>query len=213
MRTRAIFFDVANTLLHKPGLFPALQAVLACHGLSIPLGKLSQHHRLLSEVISFPDTTSAGFYREFNTHLLRTLGAIPDDRLLDDVYAACKGLVWARFDDVVNLDRFGIPLGVLSNWDVSLAERLRALLDVRFDWVLGSAETGVRKPDPAFFGKMIDRVGVAPSEIIFVGDSIRLDIEPALRLGIRALLLDRDDLYPAATMPRLKNLADLDQCL
>lgn len=209
MKPGAIFFDAANTLLHKPGLYPAINRVLQDRGIGITHEKLLASHRFLSEAILFPDRTSSSFYREFNSHLLRSFGVAPTDELLDAIFSACTYLPWAPFSDTEYLASIKLPMGILSNWDTSLQEKLSLISQARFEWILGSAEQQVRKPDPDFFMKIFDATGLKAGEIIYVGDSMRLDIEPALRLGITAVLLDRDDLYPDATVRRIRSLNEL----
>lgn len=213
MTVRAIFFDVANTLLYKPALLPTLHGVLRRHGFAVAPLKLREYHRVLSEVIVFPDRTSSAFYQEFNAHLLRTLGIVPNEYLLDELYASCRGLPWAPFADTDGLQRLDVPLGVLSNWDASLVDKLAALIEAPFRWTLGSAERGLRKPDPAFYQCLLDCVGVPAAEVVYVGDSLRLDLEPALRLGLRAVLIDRDRHYADASVPRIESLHELEAWL
>lgn len=203
---RAVFFDAANTLLHKPALLPAMAGALRSHGIDLPDDELARRHRWLSEVVVFPDRTSRGFYDTFNAQLLRAFGIVPAQVLLDAIFAACSYLPWQPFPDTDALARLDRPLGILSNWDSSLPERLASIDGVQFRWVLGSQQQGVRKPDTEFFRRMIDACDLEPAQIAYVGDSLRLDIEPALALGVRALLIDRDDLFPHANVPRLRSL-------
>lgn len=209
MPTKAVFFDVANTLLQKPDLYPTMERVLQFHGVNVPRPTLVDRHRLLSEAILFPDRTSAEFYREFNGQLLRALGVVPTDELLDALFSACTYLPWAPFPDTTHLATIEHAIGVLSNWDTSLSKRLALFGNVHFEWVLGSAEQHVRKPDAAFFQKVLAITGLEPGEIAYIGDSIRLDIEPALRLGMNAILIDREGLYPHATVRRIATLAEI----
>lgn len=209
MKTKAVFFDVANTLLHKPGLYPAINSALLSHGINVPCNKLIASHRFLSEVIMFPDVTSIDFYRNFNSHLVRSFGAVPTDELLDEIFSACTYLPWVPFQDTSHLASIKLPIGIISNWDTSLKEKLSAVKNTCFDWVLGSAEQCVRKPDLDFFRKILDVSRLRAEEIIYVGDSMRLDIEPALSLGINAILVDRDDLYPSSTVPRIKSFGEI----
>ena len=53
------------------------------------------------------------------------------------------------------------------------------------------ADPCVRKPDPRAFARLVDELGVAASEIAYVGDSVPADIEGADRAGLRAVWLDR----------------------
>lgn len=209
METKAIFFDVANTLLHKPGLYPAIISVLLNHGVTVSYTKLLASHRFLAEVILFPDRTSSSFYRDFNSHLLRSFGVASTDEILEALFSACSYLPWAPFPDTDHLASITLPMGVLSNWDASLREKLPLIANTRFEWILGSAEQCVRKPDPDFFRKIFHATGLEAGEVIYVGDSMKLDIEPALRLGMNAILLDRDELYPSATVTRIKSLGEI----
>jgi FMN phosphatase YigB (HAD superfamily) len=209
METKAIFFDAANTLLYKPGLYPAIISVLSNYGVTVSYTKLFASHRFLSEVILFPDRTSSSFYRDFNSHLLRSFGIVPTDALLEALFSACRYLPWAPFLDTCHLASITLPMGVLSNWDTSLREKLSLIVNTRFEWILGSAEQLVRKPDLDFFKKVFLLTGLKPGEVLYVGDSLRLDIEPALHLGMNAILLDRHELYPGSTVPRIKNLGEI----
>ena len=209
MEFKAIFFDAANTLLHKPELYPAINRVLLNHGITLPHEKLLATHRLLSEVVIFPDLTSRGFYRDFNSHLLRSFGVVPTEELVEALFSACTYLPWIPFTDTDQLASINLPIGVLSNWDASLQKKLALIANTRFDWILGSAEQCVRKPNPDFFNKILHATGLEAGEIIYIGDSMRLDIEPALRLGMNAILLDRDDLYPSSNVTRIKCLGEI----
>jgi|CXWL01.1.fsa_nt_gi FMN phosphatase YigB (HAD superfamily) len=213
MKAKAIFFDAANTLLHKSDLYPAINRVLLNHGITIPYTQLLASHRFLSEVILFPDKTSSSFYQDFNSHLLRSFGVVPTNELLEAVFSACTYLPWTPFPDTKHLASLKLPIGVLSNWDISLREKLSLIANTKFDWILGSAEQLIRKPDPDFFNKVCHATGLKAGEIIYVGDSMRLDIEPALLLGMQAILLDRDELYPSATVTKIKDLSELEGLL
>lgn len=56
----------------------------------------------------------------------------------------------------------------------------------RFDEVLFSADEGVRKPDPVIYERALGRLGVAPSEALFLDDFAPM-AEGARRVGIAAV--------------------------
>lgn len=211
--TRAVFFDVANTLLEKPDLFTRIQKVLKAHGVDVQTDELRTKHKLLSEWILFPDKTSASFYRSFNTELLYSLGVIPHEKLLDDIFQACTYLEWRPFEDTTALDDITVPMGIISNWDTSLNEKLGLHFHHSFRWVLGSGMEGVRKPAIEFYQRMIDLTDLDPSEIMYVGDSVKLDIEPAITCGIRAVLIDRLNVFTASGLHRIQTLHELKNIL
>jgi putative hydrolase of the HAD superfamily len=72
---------------------------------------------------------------------------------------------------VAALRSHGLRLAVVSNWDCSLPEQLRALglLD-EFDAVVTSADAGVPKPEPYVFHMALERLGAAAGRALHVGD-------------------------------------------
>jgi putative hydrolase of the HAD superfamily len=73
----------------------------------------------------------------------------------------------------------GLALAVVSNWDVSLHERLDRLGIP----VVTSADAGVRKPDPAVFRLALEQLGVPASRTLHVGDTDH-DRDAAAAAGI-----------------------------
>lgn len=75
-------------------------------------------------------------------------------------------------------------VGVIANQSLGTADRLRerGLLHY-FQFVIGSAEAGVQKPDPKIFELALEQAGCAPGEAVMVGDRIDNDIAPANALG------------------------------
>lgn len=195
---KAVFFDVANTLVHKPAVFITIHKILVAQGYTVNLDTLRLRHKLLSEAIAFPDKTSAAFYMQFNRELLFSLGIVPNTELLNEIFTSCTYLPWETFADTDVIGRLSAPTGVISNWDTTLPEKLRQFFSFEFKWVLGSETLGARKPSAEFYQHLTRVTGLSPQEILYVGDSLKLDIEPAQRLGVRTLLIDRINAYPAA---------------
>ena len=210
---KAVFFDVANTLLEKPSLFPQMILAFKKNGHNLQIDELVRKHRFLSEAILFPDKTSKEFYDSFNRELIYALGIIPTRELLDDIFEACTYLPWKPFEDTVFLKDIKLPIGIISNWDNTLEEKLKSHFDLKFTWTLGSQNEGLKKPNPLFYQLILDRTKLHAHEVVFVGDSIKLDIEPAQSLGINAILIDRLDLYPASSLKRINHLTDLNSFL
>ena len=103
----------------------------------------------------------------------------------------------------------GIRLGVVSNW----TERLEATLEEaglsRYcDVIVSSGVVGYAKPNPAIYGFALECLGADPEESLFVGDSLRLDVEGPLAVGIRSVLIDRDQRF-ANYGNRIESLSEL----
>lgn len=52
-----------------------------------------------------------------------------------------------------------------------------------------SEDIGVSKPDPRFFGNILEKLGVHARETIMIGDRLDNDIIPAKKLGMKAILV------------------------
>jgi len=70
-------------------------------------------------------------------------------------------------DAIDRLRARGLAVAVVSNWDISLRERLDHLGIP----VVTSADAGVRKPDPAVFRLALERLNVPASRTLHVGDT------------------------------------------
>ena len=203
-----LLFDAANTLIHKPDLWVKLMGVFENHRIAVQEADLKVHHKMVSECISFPDQTSKDFYNVFNKELLLSLGIVPTQELLDDIFSACTYLPWQAFEDTKWLKDYAIPMGVLSNFNSTLTKNLDNLFGKVFSNIFISEEIKARKPHPAFFAHAIEEIGLATHEILYIGDSFKLDILPGLDAGLNSLLIDRIGTYPGCKY-RISNFSEI----
>ena len=105
----------------------------------------------------------------------------------------------------------GIMLGLLSNTERDLGLFVAHHgLDV--DAVLTSRLHGKTKPHETIFRRMLELLDVPAVDAVMVGDTIEDDVEGARAVGMRAILVDREGLYPDAD-DRLDDLTTLPQAL
>lgn len=120
-------------------------------------------------------------------------------------------------DALVRLGHQHRPLGIVSNSDGTIERRLSELAicqlgtgrHVEVRCIVDSAVIGYEKPHPSAFEPAIAAVGVAPERILFVGDTVRNDVDGARAVGLRPVLLDPYDLHPAVDHPRERSLEAL----
>lgn len=110
------------------------------------------------------------------------------------------------YDDVsqVLTDLFvaGFVLGVISNSHRSLdAFKEHFRLGDMITTAVSSAEHGYMKPHRSIFETALERAGVAAGESLMVGDSLKADIEGALAVGMKAVLLRRSGDLPQLVPP------------
>lgn len=191
-----LLLDVSGTILYKPVLFDKIITELNDFGWRIDINKLQYNHKLLSETIKFPDRTDEAFYEYFNSELLFSLGIVPDKELLLALFKSCSYLPWEKFEDTTVLNEIKVPIGILSNFNTTLEEKLIHFFGPIFQDVFVSETIGMSKPSSEFYQYALDKIGVKPSEIVYVGDSFKLDYKPAIELGITTFVIDRDGFYP-----------------
>jgi epoxide hydrolase-like predicted phosphatase len=103
-------------------------------------------------------------------------------------------------DAVIAFKAAGVRTGLLSNsWGTATYDRRR--FDQLFDVLVISGELGVRKPEPSIYAAAAERMGLEPSELVFV-DDLRGNLKPARALGM-ATVHHTD---AAATIAQLEEL-------
>lgn len=191
-----LLLDVAGTILYKPEIVTKIHETLSGLGYFVAVDKLKYNHKILSEVIKFPDRTNAEFYTVFNSELLYSLGIVPNEELLNAIFKSCSYLPWEKFEDTKVLNEIEIPIGIISNFNSSLKDKLNEYFGPIFSDIFVSEEIGIAKPSTEFYKKALDKIKVNPKDILYIGDSFKLDLKPALELGITSYVIDRDNIYP-----------------
>src|SRR4029078_10256011 len=212
MTYRAILFDLDDTLYDlrsywRRRLYEAIDDVLARYP---HFDRDALVHRAISEKV----------YIEKLPAFLRSQGV--DDEQLIAAAHELFGRDWfgrlILFDDAVQTlealrPRFKLGLGtnVPSRTQRPKIEQFR-LIDY-LDLLIVSEEVGVAKPAPAIFAMARERLGVAPNEALFVGDSPEFDLRGAAAAGMPFVWMNsRGEALPARVDQRIaviERLTDL----
>jgi putative hydrolase of the HAD superfamily len=85
-----------------------------------------------------------------------------------------------------------IPMGVISNsmfsGNILKYEFSIHGIDHYFQFILSSADLGIRKPEKEIFNTASSRLGITNNEILFIGDAIKADYEGSRSAGMIPLL-------------------------
>jgi HAD superfamily hydrolase (TIGR01549 family) len=113
------------------------------------------------------------------------------------------------------LKRRELRLGLLSNTTWPGQFHRKAMQDAGLfeflDETVFSSDVGLWKPNAAAFCCIVDRLGVAPAEAVFLGDLPEIDVVGAQRAGLRAVWITTEgielgDVRPDAIICRLAEL-------
>ena len=206
MPLRAVLFDVDFTLC-RPG--PELSAdryarIAARHGITLDTGSyddareaavlnLKRHPELLHDESIWHRFTEdifigmggpAALANECATEIEEGWGVSENFELFEDVLPVLD-----------ELRRAELRIAVVSNGIRDLhAFVAHHRLDV--DAIVDSRSHGRVKPHPTIFRAALAALAVAPGDAVMVGDSLEEDIDGARALGMRAILLDREQRHP-----------------
>ena len=205
-RLRAVLFDVDFTLCRPgPELSPERYARIAArHGVELDVStyeaareaavlNIKRHpeflhddaiwHRFTEEIfvgMGGPEAIAS----ECATEIERGWEVSENFELYEDVLPVLD-----------ELRGYELKLGLVSNGIRDLHEFVaHHRLDV--DAIVDSRTHGRVKPHPTIFQAALERLDVRAEESVMVGDSLEEDVEGARALGMRAILVDRDDRYP-----------------
>ncbi|NUR84199.1 MAG: HAD family hydrolase [Nonomuraea sp.] len=218
---KGILFDLDGTLLDHRG---AADAAITSWASALAPG----HPRLpevarLWEALEIPHLAAwqAGecSWEEQRRRRVRALCgelAVDAPADLDAAFADYAGRYqrgWAAYPDVAGalaaLD--GYVLGVLTNGSQRMQEaKLRAIGHDLGPVLTGESLGGHFKPSPACYTAAARALGLAPEEVLLVGDDLVKDVIGPAAAGMRSVWLDRLGTEPApAGFPRVTSLADL----
>ncbi|WP_205710828.1 HAD family hydrolase [Isoptericola sp. BMS4] len=181
---RAVVFDVGETLVDETRIFSRwadrlgvprgtlLGLVGACAAADRPLADAFHLVRpgidLDAEIARWADDDPTGLRENFDA-----------DDLYPDVRPALTALRAA-----------GLAVVVAGNQPPQARAAIEAM-GLPVDAIRTSDEWGVQKPHPAFFARVAELAGVAPSDVAYVGDRLDNDVLPAADAGMRPVLVRR----------------------
>ena len=226
--TRAVFFDVDFTLIYPGPTFQAegYRRACAAHGIDVDPARFDAATAASSFILDEVEEQiyTHDLFVHYTASIIEHMGGrgeqvIQAAREIYDQWSVNHH--FEMYDDVApvltQLSKSGLIVGAISNSHRSLDAfcehfSLRDLITVS----VSSAEHGYMKPHRSIFEAALAKAGVRPDQAVMVGDSIKHDIDGALAIGMRAVLLRRSGELPPALppdLPVLTTLADLPELL
>jgi 2-haloacid dehalogenase len=195
---RALSFDCYGTLIDwETGITENLRPWADRHDLEVSREDLLAAFSANETAVQSEQPTAR--YPEVLAEVMRRIGDRFRAEVTADEATAFGDSVgeWPPFADSHDaLARLGTryALIILSNVDRMSFARSNRRLGVDFDRIITAEDVGSYKPDPRNFEVLIDELrslGIAPSQLLHVAESLYHDHEPAKRLGLSSVWIHR----------------------
>jgi putative hydrolase of the HAD superfamily len=221
LKPEVVFVDVGG-VFHLPRLEKVTPAFAALgYQVDDRDRLLRAHHAAMAELDRRPgviedlqdnEAPPAVIFAAYDRGLARALGVAEEK--LDAATVALSGIfgeigAWGTLipgsvEGLRLLSATGVRVGIVSNSDGTVEERLRAEgvaqvgegEGVAVEVIVDSGRVGVQKPDPRIFHYALEAVGVAADRAWHVGDSVAMDVHGALAAGVTPIHLDPFDDCP-----------------
>ena len=202
--TRAVVFDVDFTLIYPGPTFrgEGYQAFCARYGMDVDASRFEAGVSSAAPLLeSRDDVYDPEIFIAYTSRIIEVMGGTGTriDECSREIYrewAACQH--FELYDDVPAVLRqladAGLRIGLISNTHRCLASfqshfELQGLVSA----TVSSSDHGLMKPHPSIFNTALRLLGVDAADAVMVGDSLKHDVEGALNVGMRAILLNRGD--------------------
>jgi HAD superfamily hydrolase (TIGR01549 family) len=218
-------FDVDFTLIYPGPTFrgEGYRAFCARYGMDADASLFEQGVTRAAPLLESPDDVyDPEIFIAYTSRIIEVMGGTGSriDECSREIYrewAACQH--FELYDDVPAVMRqladSGLRIGLISNTHRCLASfqshfELQGLVSA----TVSSSDHGLMKPHPSIFTAALQLLDVAPAEAVMVGDSFKHDVEGALNVGMRAILLNRGDAAAPAVagdhrVPVIRSLREL----
>lgn len=230
--TLAVFLDFYNTLAHfDPPREQRQVQVCGEFGLEPSISNLRRAYPaaddyLYRETVSNPiegrsEEDRLNVFAEYERRILINAGLEVSLVLALQIWQKLRQLPYKfiLYEDsmpsVQSLKKKGLVLGIISNIAKNQTQLFKELgLDTQFDFIITSVDVPPGKPHPAIFLKALEQAHATPDQAIHIGDQYHIDVVGAKGVGIRPLLLDRDNFYTEVKdCPRIKGLNEIEAYL
>jgi len=197
MSIKAVLFDLDNTLIDfmKMKKEACRSAIKAMINAGLKMKKREGYEKLMECYFRVGLDSSIAF-----TKFLEEQVGKADEKILQ---AGIKGYQKTKpnylkpypyvLETLETLKSLGLKLGIVTDAPREKAlQRLNAMnITKYFGMIITLDDTGVGKKDLLPLELAMKKLNLSPEEILFVGDSLRRDIEPAKKIGMKTLLIKR----------------------
>lgn len=210
---KGMIFDLFGTLVSNHRLFGPVCEKMAKDG-SADLKELENEFVRLYRKY-FKDYHKAAFQPEKFYYYLLMDEMIKKFNLSGDIESYCNYMYSSfgklpAYPDAKILKKLfrEYTIAIITNADTSFVNEAIRNNRIPYHVLLTSEMARSYKPSCEIFNRALHLMGLERDDVIFVGDSIRVDMMGAAGAGIKGVLIDRSRSYPDY-VPRITSLEEL----
>ena len=195
-RIKAVLFDMHGTLVYNDN--NVTDAEISGYLFSRDYEVSPQQLRAAWAFVSFVDYPKYGYknWCSFFSRIFWRLRVKVDRKTLFNIVGLLGSRPYRLYSDaaesVLKAKRNGFKTATVTT--IAHFQFNKALEPIRdwFDFIMTGYEAGCDKTNPKMYKKVLEVLSVKPEETVMIGDDVPIDILLPKRLGINAILLDRE---------------------
>ncbi len=223
---KAVFFDAANTLFFiKGGLGNTYAASAKKYGINPDprdLKKAFSKHFPTAPPLAFSNVSDEErkslekqWWYEVVRKVYADIGIFDDfDDYFNDLFEVFRKAAWQIFPETKNIlneiKSLGFAIIIVSNFDSRVYDVCESLSIIdHFDDFVISSEAGYAKPDIEIYNIALSRNNLNPQQCVFIGDNYLNDYVAPRKIGMKALLLNRENENEQYSVNKISDLNEL----
>ncbi|MEW6062582.1 MAG: TIGR02253 family HAD-type hydrolase [Bacteroidota bacterium] len=198
---KGIIFDLDNTLvdfmaMKRQSVEAAINAMIDA-GLNLTREEIQQRIDAIYQEkgIEFQNVFDQLLYDEFQKvdYKILSAGVVAYRRAREAALVPYPHV----YKTLMELVKMGLKIGVVSDAPAREAWLRLTYLNFHhiFDHVVTFEDTGIRKPDPAPFKKILELLRIQPHEALMVGDWAERDVVGAAKVGMKTVFARYGDTF------------------
>lgn len=222
MGLKAVLFDLGGTLVKTASPPEIIRRILTKYNVKRDIRDIALAHENAERSMT-PEDYRLPYYDFWIKWNIKILAAL---NIYEETGFLARALVDEWWDNadiepypdaeeaLTGLKSIGLKIGIITNaFEKDIGEILaRARLPRVFDVKVGIDTVGKPKPSPETFRHALELLNIQPNEAIFVGDDVEKDYYGAIKAGLRAILLDREDIIQG-NLVKIRDLRELRRIL
>lgn len=206
MVIKAVLIDLHGSLAHVPDPIGENEISGVLFGKNYEVSP--QQLRAAWMFVSFIDYPKYGYknWRSYFSRIFWRLKVRVDKETLNEIVRLLEYRPYQLYPDaakaVIKAKESGLKTAIVTTIAYFQFKKAVEPMKKYFDFIMTGFEAGCDKTNPKMYRKTLEILNVAPSEAVMIGDDLEIDVMLPKRLGIHAILLDREEKM------HYKNVAD-----